>query len=228
MRDYEKGHESYDDPASSLLWRLAVVQRHIDAALDRHRGRIRVLSSCSGDGRDVLGLLARRPDAERVSATLLELHARPAERVREVAARTAGHVEVRTVDAGNTDAYLGAVRADVVLMIGIFGNISDADLQRTIAAAPQLCSRGSTLLWSRGCDRGDRNDEIRAWFATTGFTELDYTTMDPGDGPAVGAVQYDGRTVACDRPAAIHVRAATPRMQAGGCARLATTCLTPN
>ena len=35
-----------------------------------------VLSSCSGDGRDLLPILAERSDAGRVSATLLEFDSR--------------------------------------------------------------------------------------------------------------------------------------------------------
>ena len=31
-----------------------------------------------------------------------------------------------------TDAYTGAVPADLVLLVGIFGNITPADIQRTV------------------------------------------------------------------------------------------------
>lgn len=193
MRDYERWHEAYEDPGSSLSWRLRIVQEHIIAALDRYPGPVRVLSSCAGDGRDILGVLAQRRDADRVSVTLLELHPRIAQRAREAAAAVSARVEVRTVDAGTTDAYVGAVPADLVLMVGIFGNISDEDLQRTIAATPELCRPGSTLLWSRGCDHGDRNDLVRAGFLAAGFAELDYSRLDnDGDITAIGAMRYDG------------------------------------
>ena len=39
---------------------------------------------------------------------------------------------------GIRQAYVGAVPADLVIMIGIFGNISDDDVRRTIMTAPQL------------------------------------------------------------------------------------------
>jgi len=99
---------------------------------------------------------------------------------------------VRTVDAGDSDAYVGAVPADLVLMVGIFGNISDAHLKQTIATTSQFCQPSGTLLWSRGREGGDRNDEIRASFAAAGFTELDYETINSGSRPAVGAMRYDG------------------------------------
>lgn len=38
-------------------------------------------------------------------------------------------------DASVTSAYVGAVPADLVLLCGIFGNISDADIRATVAMA---------------------------------------------------------------------------------------------
>lgn len=79
-------------------------------------------------------------------------------RARRSAAAVTSHVEVRTLDAGVTDAYLGAVPAEVVLLVGILGNISDGDLARTINHAPALCRPAATPLWSRARARGDLND----------------------------------------------------------------------
>jgi hypothetical protein len=192
LRDYELWHRSYDDPNSGHSWRLREVQRAIGAALDR--GATRVLSSCAGDGRDVLGVLAARPDRDRVTATLVELLPALTERARDqVAEAGLSGIDVRTADAGQTDAYVGAVPADLVLLVGIFGNISSADIERTIRAAPQLCSPGATLLWTRGRRHPtDMNDVIRGWFAETGFTELDYLTFDGDSYPTLGVQRFDG------------------------------------
>lgn len=120
-RDYEDWHRRYDDAGSDLSWRLRGVRHHLHAALDRHPGEMRVLSVCAGDGRDVLEVLSVRSDADRVSAVLLELHPGLAQRARDVAAATGlTGIEVRAVDAGVSDTYLGAVPADVVLLVGIF------------------------------------------------------------------------------------------------------------
>ncbi len=192
MRDYEEWHRQYDDPDSDLSWRLRTVQGYLGRVLDRYPGPIRVLSCCSGDGRDLLEVLAHRADAERVSAVLVELHPAIADRARRAAAGSAARIEVRTADAGVTDTYLGAVPADVVLLVGVLGNISDADLARTIATAPALCRPAATLLWTRARAGEDLNDTVRARFAAAGFTELDYATLDTGSWPAVGVVRYDG------------------------------------
>jgi SAM-dependent methyltransferase len=193
LRDYQQWHKTYDDPDSGLSWRLSVVQRYLRDALVRQPGEIQVLSLCSGDGRDIIGVLDGRKDADRVRVTLIELHPEIARQARK-AAETAGLtlVEVRIADAGNTSSYLGAAPADVVLMVGIFGNISNVDLEQTIKASPQLCRPGATLLWSRGRDRDDLNDAVRAWFCEAGFVELDYDTRESGTGPALGAVSYQG------------------------------------
>jgi hypothetical protein len=103
LRDYEQWQRRYDDPTSDLSWRLRTVRGHIEQALDRYPGPIGILSSCSGDGRDVLAVLARRADAQRVSAVLVDLHPAIAERARRSAASVAANVEVRTADAGVTD-----------------------------------------------------------------------------------------------------------------------------
>ena len=194
LRDYQAWHGAYDDPDSALSWRLRTVQGYLARALDEHPGPVRALSVCSGDGRDLIGVLAARDDADRVSATLVELHPQIAQDARDAAAAAGlSAVEVRTADAGSTDAFVGAVPAEVVLLVGIFGNISDADLQRTIALTPELCAPDAIVLWSRGRDDEDRNDEVRAWFAEAGFDELAYDTHDAhGSRPATGLMRYAG------------------------------------
>ncbi len=192
MRDYERWHERYDDPGSDLSWRLGVVRDHIRAALDGHPGPVRALSLCAGDGRDLLGALAERPDAGRVRAVLVEVHPAIAERAREAARDVAAEVDVRQADAGDTAAYADAVPADLVLLVGIMGNITDEDLARTIAAAPALCAPGATLVWTRGRWNGDRNDVVRGRLAAAGFTEIAYDVLDEDSLPAVGACRYDG------------------------------------
>jgi hypothetical protein len=195
MRDYLKWHDAYDDPGSDLSWRLRQVQAYIHQALDHLEGPVAVISLCAGDGRDVLQVLADRDDSARVRTTLIEWHHVLAQRARTFAveAGLAG-VTVRSQDAGNTTAYLGSVPADLVIMMGIFGNISDDDLRRTIETAPQLCRPEATLLWSRSTNGTDHNASVRAWLDDAGFTELGYREFDQdqGERAALGSARYDG------------------------------------
>lgn len=193
-RDYVDWHHWYDDPTSGMSWRLQVVRGYLVGALDRQPGPLTALSLCAGDGRDLLGVLAERSDAERVRAVLVELHPQLAEaaRVGAASAGLADRVEVRTADASTPSTWADVVPADLVLLVGIFGNISDADLWRTLDAAPALCAPGATLLWSRGRDRTDLNPRIRTRLTAAGFTELSYDELDRGSHPSVGALRYDG------------------------------------
>lgn len=195
LRDYVAWHRAYDDPDSALSRRLAVVQGHIRDALDRRHGPFRAVSACSGDGRDLLDVLAARGDADRVRATLLEAHGGIAEQARRRAAAAGlAAVEVRTVDAGNTGSYLGAVPADLVLLVGVFGNIADEDIRTTIRAVPQLCCTGATVVWSRGREDRDLGGQIMAWFGEAACGQLAYRTW-PDSSASVGAVSFVGQPV---------------------------------
>ncbi len=192
-RDWADWHKDYDEPGSSLHRRLQVVQALIAEALERMPpGPVRAVSLCAGQGRDLLGVLADHPRRGDVTARLVELDPRNAEAAR-AAARSAGldGVEVVTGDAGRSDAYAGAVPADLVVACGIFGNVPDDDIARTIDALPQLCTPGATVLWTRHRNPPDATPGIRARFAAAGFTELAFVA--PADTSfSVGAHQLTG------------------------------------
>ncbi len=146
LRDYEQWLQRYDDPRSALSWRLRQVQAWLSEKLEDRSGPIRVLSVCAGDGRDIIDVLAGREDSARVQSVLLEAHPGIAERARaRAAAAGISGLTVRTGDAADTSAYVDAVPADLVLLVGIFGNISRTDISTTIAIPrsvelPRLCS----------------------------------------------------------------------------------------
>jgi hypothetical protein len=190
VRDYQQWHEQYDDPESGLSWRLGVVRRLISAHLDEHAGPVRILSLCAGDGRDVIGVLRSRDDAARVRATLVEAHPDIAEAARESAGELP--VDVRVGDAGDLATCADLAPVDLLLLVGIFGNISTADIERTVRVAPALCRPGATVLWSRSRGREDLHDTIRGWWREAGCTELETASFERAGRPAVGAVRYDG------------------------------------
>ena len=51
---------------------------------------------------------------------------------------------------------------DVLLLVGIFGNVSDVDIETTIRAVPRLCTNGAIVIWTRH-RRPRRRDANRAW-----------------------------------------------------------------
>src|SRR4051794_25150326 len=198
VRDYLAWHEQYEDPGSSLSRRLALVREVLQAELDTRPGPVRVVSLCAGDGRDILGVLAEREDAARVSVTLVEVLPELVERARSAAAEVAADVEVVAADAGCSETYvgLGTVPADVVLLVGVLGNISDADVAVTAAAMPRLCAPGATLVWSRGHSLDGADDfvtPVRRAFSAAGLAEVGIRSFDVADDhTALGVVRFDG------------------------------------
>lgn len=171
--DWSQWHEAYSRPRSGLAERLSTVQAQIDRYLDATVPRpVRVVSACAGDGRDLLGVLAQRADADRVTAFLVESDEGLADRARVAAATLPARVEVRRADAAHSDVYINSVPADLVLLCGIFGNIVDAEVRAMIEATPQLCAPGAEVVWTRHRNAPDLTSTIRRWFTEAGFSEL--------------------------------------------------------
>jgi hypothetical protein len=176
--DWFAWHSLYDDPGSFLSRRLATVRSRLAEALDGCRpGRVRVVSMCAGQGHDIVGVLARHPRAGDVAARLVESDPRNAALARQGASPYAA-VEVVEADAGCTDAYAGAVPADIVLACGVFGNVSDDDIQRTVAAFPSLCAPGAAVIWTRHRLEPDVTPRMRDWFHSAGFAEEAFGVSD--------------------------------------------------
>lgn len=181
-RDWARWHDDYDDPSSPLSARLAIVQAHLANAITAAPpGQVSLVSLCAGQGHDVLGVLPGHPRREDVTAVLVELDPCNARLAATRAAndRLAG-VEVREADAGFTAGYADALPADVLLLCGIFGNVSDEDIGRTVAAAPELCAPGGTVIWTRHRRPPDLTVLVREWFAAAGFAEVAFEAPETG------------------------------------------------
>jgi hypothetical protein len=75
---------------------------------------------------------------------------------------------------------------DLLLLVGIFGNIADADIEQTIRSVPMLCTPMATVIWTRHRRPPDVIPQIREWFDAAGCTSMDFAS--PGDGKfAVGS-----------------------------------------
>jgi hypothetical protein len=186
-RDWADWHRPYDDPDSALSGRLRRVQAHLTVLLDRQpAGLVPLISMCAGQGRDVIGVLAGHPRRADVRARLVELDPRNAGHARDAAAAAGlDGVEVITADAGITSAYAGAVPAAIVLAVGIFGNVSDADIAGTVAALPGLCAPGAGVIWTRHTRPPDLTPAVRDWFREAGFAEEAWE-QPPGTAQGIG------------------------------------------
>jgi len=180
VKDWVAWHRGYEDPSSSLSKRLERVIWHLGRALDRaSAGHIQLVSLCAGQGHDVLGTLPGHPRRADVSALLVEANATNAALARERAAASGlTQVRVREADASLVTSFADALPADVLLLSGIFGNVCEADIKRTVDAAAVLCAKGATVIWSRHRRPPDVTVRMRGWFASNGFDEVAFDALD--------------------------------------------------
>ncbi len=175
-RDWYAWHDDYDRPDSALARRLGWVQDRIRVALDEAPpGQVRAISLCAGQGRDLIGVLASHPRRGDVTARLVELDPRNTAVARRLAAEAGlTGVEVVTGDASLASQFASLVPARLVLACGLFGNVTDEDVEAMTGYCTALCATGGTVVWTRGrrWREGDRDlvPQVCAWFEERGFT----------------------------------------------------------
>jgi hypothetical protein len=201
-RDWYEWHAAYDRPGSGLAQRLSWVQDRIRVALDEApAGPLRVISLCAGQGRDLIGALASHPRRVDVTARLVELDPRNVTVARRLAA-AAGltQVEIITGDAARAGQYASLAPADLVVACGLFGNMTDGDVEATIGYCTALCAAGGTVVWTRGGrwekEEPDLVPQICAWFEDRGFERK--WVSDPGYSQCVGAHVFTGTPAPLD------------------------------
>ncbi|HEX5117327.1 MAG TPA: hypothetical protein VFW65_19225 [Pseudonocardiaceae bacterium] len=192
MTDWAAWHDDYERPDSGLSRRLLAVQRRVREALDgMPPGPVRAISMCAGQGRDLLGVLADHPRRADVTARLVELDPR---NVAAARAAAPANVEVVEGDATAAAVYAGLVPADLVLVCGVFGNVTDDGVHTLVGHLPMLCRTGGTVVWTRHVDPPDLTPEIRNWLRDSGFHEVGFDT-EPGRHHGVGAHVLAGPTL---------------------------------
>jgi SAM-dependent methyltransferase len=179
-QDWQAWHRDYDDPDSSVSHRLVEVRTRLAAVLAEGDGPVRLLNLCCGDGRDTVPVLASS-DRE-VAACLVELDPDLAEAVRRSARGAGVRAEVRTGDAADPATYADRLPVDVLMLVGVLGNVSDTDAERTVAAAATMVVEGGTVIWSRSSrfrsepthGYADPAEWVRDLFEAAGFETVDY------------------------------------------------------
>jgi hypothetical protein len=191
-RDWYEWHLQYDEQGSSLAQRLAEVRSRIWAALDEApAGPLRAISVVAGQGRDLIPVLATHPRGGDVTARLVEIDPRNTEVARALVAEAGlTGVEVVTGDASTVDAYADLIPADLILLCGLFGNITDGDIRTTISAAGAMTRGGGTVVWTRGGQARDAVEWVASVFEEVGFERV-YMSA-PGPWYGVGAHRYAG------------------------------------
>jgi len=107
---------------------------------------------------------------------------------------------VRTADAGLPTSFDDHAPAAIFMLCGVFGNISDADIEHTIDALPTYLSAGALVIWTRGDHETDgktatlsASERVRRTFNRYGYDEVDFTRPDDADF-RVGMHRWPGAT----------------------------------
>jgi hypothetical protein len=189
VTDWHAWHEEYVDPQSSLSRRLAVVRRLLAGFVQQLGPEQRVLSLCAGDGRDVVPVIAARPAEHRPELVLVELDPSLAATAQSRADGAGVAATVVVGDAGLSATWRRHLPVDLLMLCGIFGNVPDADIRRTILAAPGMLRPNGAVVWTRGAF-GDRDlrPQVRRWFDDAGFDEVAFEAEPRGYG--VGANRW--------------------------------------
>ena len=171
LRDYVAWHDDYERRGSRLHLRLLVVRDLLAAAFDElPDGPLRVISMCAGQGHDVVTVARQHRRGSAVVGRLVEKDPHNAA-VARAAIASAGlrGLEVVEGDAGTSDAYAGACPADVVLLCGVLGNISDREIEDTLRFLARLCAPGARVGWTRNPRPPGIIDKIEGWLVEAGF-----------------------------------------------------------
>jgi len=192
VTDWHEWHQHYADPSSSLSRRLTVVRRLLAGLVAELGPEQRVLSLCAGDGRDVIPVVAARPQARRPQLVLVELDPELATTARDNAAAKGVNATVVVGDAGLRGTWQQHVPADLLMLCGIFGNVSDEDIRRSILTARSIVAPGGTVIWTRSAFRErDLRPQVRQWFIEAGLPEVAFESEPQGYGVGVNRAPQD-------------------------------------
>jgi hypothetical protein len=178
-RPGSRGWSGWPDEAykrEGFQQRLSFVHDHLTECLNTApRGAVRILSICSGDGRDVLGVLESHRRATEVTASLVELDSQSVaageSRAKESGLESA--VRFLNTDATVFETYQAIAPADIVLVCGVWGHVPADERGQLVRAIECFCKRDGRVIWTRGVEKGrHRLEEIAAHFPDANWKKV--------------------------------------------------------
>jgi hypothetical protein len=196
-KDWYEWHDLYKTEPR-LQQRLEIVREFITYSLNASPdGAIRIVSVCAGDGRDLLGTLENHPRITDVYARLVELNPQLVERGRATieSLGLAKQIEFINGDAAIASNYVGAIPADIVIACGVFGNLTQEELNRLLDNLSFLSKPGAFVIWTRGHSNGiPYSENVRKILRASGFEEVNFQLTATGD-MGVGLHRYLGENL---------------------------------
>ncbi len=198
-KDWAEWHKNYNDSDSDLAKRLTSVQQEINNSLpDNLVNTYQVIDMCAGDGRDLIPVLAAYRHKRLVQALLVEIDQHLMNEARQAAEKAnLSNIKFEVGDASIATQYEHAIPADLIMLCGVFGNISMEDVKNTINALPGFSKRGTRILWTRNRRQPDATPYIRRLFREAGFTEISFSAP-AGTVYGVGLCEYNGPRIEFD------------------------------
>jgi hypothetical protein len=184
--------------------RLDEVKKQITEALDEcPPGPLRIISICSGDGRDILGVLPDHPRRQDAVCLLIDANAKAIADARSGALAAGVEKQFHCIvgDAACLDHYAEFGPANLILISGVFVYLLPSDAEKLIAALPMLCQAGCFVIWNR---RHSQSPGIEIFFKRstqiehlqTFFRFYNFTTVTDSSTGAEGFVvrreRFDG------------------------------------
>jgi hypothetical protein len=176
---WRRWHQAYEDTANPLNDRRRHVVDAIAHFLDTAPpGPLIVVSLCAGDATDLAIAVGGHARCGDVVGAAIELDPELAQRAAANLASAGVPLDVRCADAGDIQSFSDLAPADLLMLVGIFGNVSDADIEHTVGAVAALCRPGATIIWTRHRRPPDLTPSIRRWFRECGCTNLRFDAPD--------------------------------------------------
>ncbi len=188
---WESWHDPYRDKDSYLSHRLETVKRRLKESIGQFEVPVKVLSLCAGQGHDVIQTLRENPSLNISKALLVELDPKNVS-IGEGEIRLSGleNVSYLEGDAANMALYSDFVPVEILMLCGIFGNITLEDIRKTLAASSSFLTLGGTLIWTRHRRKPDVTPKIRNWCEEFGYQEVAFDAPDKDDF-SVGTYQLE-------------------------------------
>jgi ubiquinone/menaquinone biosynthesis C-methylase UbiE len=197
MKDWQEWHNHYNEPSSDLARRLQIVQEQITNCLPHNVNEpYQIIDICAGDGRDLIGVLSKHLNLLNIRSFLVEINDEIANHAKElINTEHIQNIQVVIADAANSSLYKNVIPADLILLCGVFGNISIEDVQNIIENLHMFCKSGTKVIWTRNRRAPDVTPKIRELFTNNSFAELKF--ISPSDNTyAVGLNIFKGDTKA--------------------------------
>jgi Putative methyltransferase len=194
--DWVAWHERYKTNRG-LKARLRAVCGQIENCLSAcPPGPIRVVSVCSGDGRDLLSALINHPRERDVVAYLIDTERALVDAGQDSANISGLGDQLHFIvgDATLPSSYKGMLPADLVLVCGVFGHVLKEDLQRLVHSLGCMCKTGGYVIWTRHAKAWDGESHvplINQLFEQTRFEQIGFSVTEEG-ASCIGTYRYTG------------------------------------